>query len=142
MAITYTWQVTNLKRMDVEGNTNVVVHSRWTRTGTDENGHEGSFQGATPLRLPESGSGNFTPFEDLTEEQVVEWIKTEIASNPGYEEHIVQQITKQIEAKKNPVVDVDRLPWGVQVVGAPAPGAEGATVSTAPRYVDVGGIGS
>lgn len=140
MEITYTWKVTNLKKLDsIEGLSDVVVHSRWVRTGTDEDGNTGEFNGATPLRLPDSGSGTFTPFEELSEETVVEWIKGEIASQHGYEEHIVQQITKQINAKKNPITDVNMLPWGVQAVGTSpdAPGqAANAATQSAPRYVD------
>jgi hypothetical protein len=141
MAITYTWKVTNLKKLDsIEGLSDVAVHARWTRTGTDADGYSGEFNGATPLRLPDSGSSNFTPFEELSEEQVIEWIKGEIASNMGYEEHIVTQITKQINAKKNPIVEVNMLPWGVQAVGispdaAPGEAANLATQSP-PRYAD------
>lgn len=145
MAITYSWKVTNLKKVDeLEGNTNVVVHARWVRTGVDEDARTGEFQGSTPLRLPEpSGSGTFTDWNDITEAQVIEWVKGEIAANPGYEEHIVQQITKQINAKKNPVVDVQMLPWGVQVAGAVAEtsGSAAAAVQDRPRYLDTAGQG-
>lgn len=140
MALTYTWKITNLKKMDeVEGLPNVVVHARWTRTGVDEDGNEGVFQGATPLRLPESGSGNFTDFDDLTEEQVIEWIQGEVLGMNGYEEHIVGQIMKQINAKKNPVIDVPLLPWGVQAVGVGTAGPA-TTGSSAPRYADLSGM--
>lgn len=148
MAITYTWKVTNLKKIEsVDGLSNVAVHARWTRTGVDENGHEGTFQGATPLRLPESGSGTFTDWNDITEAQVIEWIKGEVASNHGYEDHIVSQIMKQINAKKNPVIDVELLPWGVQAVGVgstPAVSASAgaaASASATPRYYDIDGMG-
>lgn len=104
----------------MEGLSDVVVHARWSRTGVDENGHEGTFQGATPLRAPNSGS-LFTSFENLTEEQVIDWVKSEISASVGYEDHIVGQITKQIEAKKTPITDVQMLPWGVQVATAPGP---------------------
>lgn len=120
MALTYTWKITNLRKVDqMEGLSDVVVHARWTRTGVDENGHDGTFTGATPLRAPSSGS-NFTSFESLTEEQIIDWIKSEITANPGYEEHIVGQITKQIDAKKRPVIEVELLPWGVQAVSTSA----------------------
>jgi hypothetical protein len=143
MELTYTWKVTNLKKLDnIEGLSNVAVHARWSRTGTDADGNSGEFNGATPLRLPDSGSSEFAPFEELTESQVIGWIKGEIASKPGYEEHIVSQITRQINAKKNPVVEVSLLPWGVQAVGVSATTPETiANQSTAteppPRYADV-----
>jgi hypothetical protein len=142
MAITYTWKITNLKKADaIEGHTDVVVHARWTRTGVDDDGNEGTFQGATPLRLPDPDAENFTPFEELTEEQVIEWIKGEVMAMSGYDEHIVGQITKQINAKKNPIIDVDLLPWGVQAVGVatatPVTDTTASAVSeSAPRYAD------
>lgn len=144
MAITYTWKVTNLKKVDeLEGNTNVIVHARWTRTGTDENGNTGEFQGATPLRLPESGS-SFSDYDTITEEQVIEWVKGEIAANNGYEEHIVGRITQQINAKKRPAFDVATLPWGVQVVGGTPEQtvSASAAMSPAPRYMDTSDQGS
>ena len=147
MAITYTWQITNLKKYDeFEDNIDVVVHARWKRVGTDEDGNTGEFNGATPLRLPDSGSanvsGSFTPFEQLTEETILGWIKNEIASLNGYEEHIVSAITKQIDAKKKPLKDVAMLPWGVQAVGvADAPAIEPNRVQERPRYVDADGQG-
>jgi hypothetical protein len=120
MAITYTWKITNLRKVEaVEGYSDVVVHARWARTGIDEDGNDGTFHGATPLKLPSNNVENFTPFDELTEEQIIEWIKSETTTMPGYEQHMVEQINKQIKLKKNPIIDVDVLPWGVQVSISP-----------------------
>lgn len=110
MAITYTWKVTGLKVKDVADNMpSAVVQTYWQKIGTDENGNEGIFAGATPFTIdPEDNSGPFIPFADLTEENVIDWIKTVVVND--YENHVNTQIQKQIDDKVNPVTDAT-LPW-------------------------------
>jgi hypothetical protein len=110
MAITYTWKITGLKTKDVsDDKPAAVVQTYWQKIGTDEDGNEGTFSGATPFTVdPTDESGPFIPFEDLTEEDVLDWIKTVVVG--GYADHVNGQIAKQIEEKISPVVD-NRLPW-------------------------------
>lgn len=110
MAITYTWKITGLKTKDAsDDKPAAVVQTYWQKIGTDENGNEGTFSGATPFTVDSSDeSGPFIPFEDLTEEDVLDWIKTVVVG--GYADHVNGQIEKQIEEKISPVVD-NRLPW-------------------------------
>lgn len=122
MAITYTWDITNIRKApQLEGMTDVLVHVRWTKTGTDENGTTGVFQGATPLSPP---SGDFTPYEELTKEQVLGWVQSVVVGQ--YEQHVNEQIQKQITKKNDPWVDVDETPWG-QNLGGPTPNAPAPT---------------
>jgi len=109
MAITYSWKVTAIRKANLEENLeNVVVHVRWEKKGVDADGNDGTFQGATPLTNPDPN--NFLAYEDLTEEIVLDWVKAVVIDS--YEEHVNGQIQKQIDAKKNPVVDVnDNFPW-------------------------------
>ena len=109
MALTYTWKVTGIKVKDEGPNTNAVVQTYWTKTGTDENGNEGTFSGATPFTsttMPEGST--FTPFDQLTEEIVIGWIQGVVVD--GYEEHVNGQIQKQIDQKIAPVTEAT-LPW-------------------------------
>lgn len=110
MTITYTWKITGLKTKDVsDDKPAAVVQTYWQKIGTDENGNEGTFSGATPFTVdPSDDSGPFIAFEDLTEEDVLDWIKTVVVG--GYAEHVNGQIAKQIEDKISPVVE-NRLPW-------------------------------
>lgn len=109
MAITYTWKITGLKTKDVDGKPSAVVQTYWQKTGTDENGNQGTFQGATPFTVdPTDDSGPFIPFSELTEDDVLAWIKTVVVGN--YEEHVNGKIAEQIEQKIAPVTDV-KLPW-------------------------------
>lgn len=111
---TYTFEVTGLKVRDevVNGttNTNSVVQTYWKLTGSDGT-HEGTFSGATPFSTTNMPEGNvFVPFEELTEEIVIEWISDVVTGNPGYQQHIDDQISKQIRDKITPITEPN-LPW-------------------------------
>lgn len=108
MAITYTWKVTSLKTKTEGGNTDAVVQTYWTKTGTDENGNTGVFSGATPFTSVNVPAGEFVPFAELTEETVLGWIKAVVVGQ--YEEHVNGIIAKQIDEKVN-VVAEKALPW-------------------------------
>ena len=120
MAITYTWKITGLKTKNVSDDKQAaVVQTYWKKIGTDADGNEGTFSGATPFTVdPTDESGPFIPFEELTEEDVLDWIKTVVVG--GYADHVNGQIAKQIEEKISPVVD-NRLPWAPVTANTPAP---------------------
>ena len=121
MAFTYKYEVTSLKVKDeVVGNTvntNAVVQTYWRLTGTDEeliaedNKNSGSFSGATPFTTTTMPEGyNFIPFDQLTEADVISWIQAVVEGNPGYKQHIDEQIQKQIDQNMRPVTEA-QLPW-------------------------------
>jgi hypothetical protein len=121
MAITYTWEINSLKVKDVGDNKpSAIVQTYWKKTGTDENGNTGTFSGATPFTVdPNDGNGPFTPFEELTEEDVLNWIKSIVVGS--YEEHVNGAIARQIEEKISPVSE-PKLPWATtETAPAPAP---------------------
>jgi hypothetical protein len=106
MAITYTWKVTGVKVKNEGDNENAVVQTYWQKIGTDENGNEGTFSGATPFSS--ENTENFIAFADLTEEDVLGWIQAIVVGS--YEEHVNGQIQKQIDDKVTPVSEPS-LPW-------------------------------
>ncbi len=107
----YTWKLDSLKKTDTQSMSNVIIQTFWKKTGIDENGNEGSFQGATPFDLSSVDPNNFVSYEDLTEEIVLNWIKSVVVGD--YEEHVNEQIQRQIDLKANPIIDVknNELPW-------------------------------
>jgi hypothetical protein len=111
MALTYVWALKSLKKSDVDNLTGVIVQTTWTCTGTDEDGFDGVFNGATPFDPAQVDPNNYTEYEDLTEAQVLGWIEGVVVGS--YKEHVDAQIMKQINAKKVPVVEVDegQFPW-------------------------------
>lgn len=122
MNITYTWKIKNLKVRDENGKPNAVVQTYWEKIGTDEQGNTGVFSGATPFTAENVAPEAFIPFEQLTEEIVLGWIQNVVVGS--YEEHVNDQILKQITEKRNPISDVP-LPWAP----APAPSSEPAPIS-------------
>lgn len=109
MAITNTWAVVQMDAYpEYEGNTDVVFTVHWILSGTDGT-YASSIYGSTGLTLNESSS--FTPYEDLTEAQVIGWVKAALGPDQVavYEESVAQQIENQI----NPPVVTPPLPWEV-----------------------------
>lgn len=124
MAITYSYKITSMtKAPSKDGLTDVITGVRFTYTGVDEDGNEGTFQGATPMPSPDSE--NFTPLAELTEEMVIEWVKV---THPI--DHMQERIQKQIDEKKAPTKEeVTGLDW--LTPPAPAePVAEETTTTT------------
>lgn len=120
MAVTYTWQIKSLKKTNGASLSDVIVGTNWECKGTDENGHTGVFNGATPFELSSVDSENFVSYENLTEEIVLDWIKGVVVGT--YWDHVQMQIIRQIDLKKNPVVEVSNLPWNP---APPAPAENG-----------------
>ena len=106
--MTYTWKITGVNTTDTENVTDAVIQTYWQKIGTDEEGNEAVFSGATPFLESSIDTGSFVPYTELTEEIVLGWIQAVVVGS--YEEHVNDQIQKQINAKniKNPA-----LPWSV-----------------------------
>jgi len=109
MAITYTWQITNLERKIKEDDLdNVVFKVSWTYTGVDSendsdgNPYQGYFSDTTVIGSPDPDS--FTAFADITEEQCKAWVLAVLAEEDPVrnEETLKAKIDAQIERKKNP----------------------------------------
>ena len=121
MAIAYEWNISTLKKTTANNLSGVVIGTNWTCIGTDEQGDTGSFPGATPFSHIDPD--NFIPFEDLTKQIVISWIQTAVTgiawdsayppetANGSTWIHIQDQIQKQINSKKNPVVEITDFPW-------------------------------
>ena len=111
----YTWKIKSLKKQDDPSTelNDIIVQTYWECTGTDEDGHSGTFNGATPFQPDQIDPNNFTAYENLTEAQVLGWIQDVVNGNPGYKTHIDEQIQKQIDEVVKPKVEVtgEGLPW-------------------------------
>ena len=110
----YTWAITSLKKTTEGELANVVVQTYWTCTGTDADGDSGTFSGATPFPLSGVNADTFTPYEDLTEADVIGWIQAVVVG--PYKDYVDGQIAKQIALKKQPVEEVpsNDLPWAAK----------------------------
>lgn len=119
MGYTYEWSITGLKKSNPSGLdvTDAIVGTQWKVVATNEDGVTGEFTGATPFQLTSIQTGSFIPYEELTEDIVLGWIKEHVSgSNPvtNYWSHIQGRIEKQITEKSTTVVELlsHELPWG------------------------------
>jgi alkyl hydroperoxide reductase subunit AhpF len=98
--INYTW---NCKTVDVypvnEGNNNVVYNVHYRVVGEDsKTAVIEDFIGTQVLDV--SSIANFTPFEDLTNDQVTNWVKAAMGEDKVTQ--IETTIASQIAEKENP----------------------------------------
>jgi len=107
MAITNTWSVVAMDAYpELDGETDVVFTVHWTLNGTDGT-YNGSVYGSVGVTLDEGAA--FTPYEDLTQAQVVSWVQDALGEEQvaSYEANVAQQIADQID----PPVVTPPLPW-------------------------------
>lgn len=93
MAITYSYQIHELKEVPTLGDLdNVITQVNYSYIGTDEDGITSTYPGRTTLPTPDSEA--FIPTADLTEEDVIEWLEANAELNvmqAAIESHIEQQ---------------------------------------------------
>lgn len=106
MNITYTWKIEAMKKApSLDGLTDVITNVRFYYTGTDsDSGEKGTFHGAIPIGQPNPDS--FVPLADLTEDEVIEWVKSIYDLR-----HPNEVILKQIQEKITPTNANAPLPW-------------------------------
>lgn len=116
MGYTEHWELKGLRKQNYGDLSGVIIGTNWKVTLTDEDGFEGSFTGATPFRPVDVDVDNFTEYTELTEEQVLSWVKSTVSGSntaTNYWEHIHGRIQKEIDTKKYnvQVVTENDLPW-------------------------------
>jgi hypothetical protein len=110
---TLSWLIERLLVKPTEGpNTDVVITADWRCNGIETIGDDvksrdctGTCYGSTSF-APPSGSG-FTPYEDLTQDQVLNWCYANGVDQKAIEANVTAQIQNQI----NPPVVSLPLPW-------------------------------
>jgi hypothetical protein len=101
---TLSWIIECLLVKPTEGTlTDVVITAYWRCNGTDGT-YNGTCYGSASFAAP---SGDFTPYEDLTEQQVLNWCFSNGVNKTAIEANVTQQINDQI----NPPVIAPPLPW-------------------------------
>ena len=118
----YEWIVTSMTSASIGSETNVIINVKWTCTGTNIDGYKGTFNGATPLTVNNIDLDFFVPYEQLTQELVLSWVRPIVENNAAYWQHINEQINKQILINKGQVTPDVPLPW-VHVPTPPTPPA-------------------
>jgi hypothetical protein len=101
---TFNWQVTQLNCYpQYDNQTDVVFTIHWQLTGTDGT-YNGSVYSTCSVPAP---TGTFTPYADLTQEQVLGWIW----ANGVDKDSAQAAVQTQIDNQANPPVVSPVLPW-------------------------------
>ena len=102
--ISILWIIERLLVKPTEGSlTDVVITADWRCNGSQDN-YSGTCYGSASFAAP---SGSFTPYEDLTQEQVLDWCFASGVDQKAIEANVTAQINDQI----NPPVIAPPLPW-------------------------------
>jgi len=116
------WIIERLLTKPVEGSyTDVVITADWRCNGSQDN-YSGTCYGSCSFAPP---TENFTPYDQLTEQQVLDWCYANGVDKTAIEANVSLQIQNQI----NPPVVSLPLPW---VPPAPVVVADEAPVADAP----------
>ena len=94
------WRIANLERKVEDG---FVFVAHWT-VEAEDNGYRASSYGSIGFERPES----LIPFDDLTETQIIEWVKDALGSEQVLA--IGQALLDQLEQEKNPPMAFG-VPW-------------------------------
>jgi hypothetical protein len=116
--ITLSWIIERLLVRKVEGTySDVVITADWRCNGSQDQ-YTGTCYGSASFQPP---SGSFTPYEDLTQDQVLGWCYANGVDQKAIEANVSAQIENQI----NPPVIAPPLPWVLpvdnSVISAPKP---------------------
>jgi hypothetical protein len=110
--MTILWIIERLLVRKVEGTySDVVITADWRCNGTETIGtgddaktYSGTCYGSASFQPP---TGEFTPYPDLTQDQVLGWCFASGVDKTAIEANVTQQINDQI----NPPVIAPPLPW-------------------------------
>jgi len=101
---TILWIIERLLVKPTEGTlTDVVITADWRCNGSQDQ-YSGTCYGSTSFAPP---SGSFTPYEDLTQDQVLSWCFANGVDKTSIEANVSLQINDQI----NPPIIAPPLPW-------------------------------
>jgi len=104
MNISINWIIERLLVKPTEGtHTDVVITADWRCNGSQDQ-YNGTCYGSTSFQPP---SGDFTPYEDLTQDQVLSWCFANGVDQAAIEANVTAQIENQI----NPPIIAPPLPW-------------------------------
>ena len=116
------WIIERLLVKPTEGTlTDVVITADWRCNGSQDS-YSGTCYGSCSFAPP---TGSFTPYKDLTQQQVLDWCYANGVDQAAIEANVTQQINDQI----NPPVVMLPLPWAPP---APVVVADPSIVADAP----------
>jgi len=110
--ISINWIIKQLLVKKTEGElTDVVISANWSCRASDGT-YSAVLTGCASFAPP---SGSFTPYDQLTQDQVLGWCFSNGVDQAAIEANVTQQIENQI----NPPIIAPPLPWAAQPSSPP-----------------------
>jgi len=108
--INYTWKIHSLTKRTINTIDSVVFTVVWEKFGIDEDGYTGSVKAAANFNIEDIDESSFVPYEQLTEEILINWVKDFIN-----EDSVNQGIEAEIEKAKSNWIQINdgEFPWNV-----------------------------
>lgn len=106
--INYTWKISLLKKKTIGQFSDVIVSVVWEKTGVDADGYGGVYKILTELDIDNIDSNSFVTYDNLTEQTIIDWIKT-IINEDDVNQHIMDEIEKA--RSQETYVNEYELPW-------------------------------
>lgn len=105
----YKWTIDRMYTVN-QPDPDYVVNVLWTLTG-DQDGTVASIGGNSQFAPPADAGGNFTPYDQLTQEQVIGWVKDGLGPDgvANYEANVQGQINSILNPPVSP--QDTPLPW-------------------------------
>ena len=109
MANSYTWSIQRLEcAPSLDGLTDVVKFVLWRLYATDEEQKYGAVQQGR-IEVGSPSSGNFIPYSNLTEAEVIEWVKSTLGE-PKINQ-MIATLDQQLYEMEFPQIVTPPLPW-------------------------------
>lgn len=110
MSVEYTWELKGLNKITTGPFENFVSRVDWHCTGTDETGTFGIFGSYTEFDPADETINNYVPYDQLTEQIVLEWVTNTVNSDTDFKNYMEESIAIQINQKKS-FVSESNFPW-------------------------------
>lgn len=106
--ISYTWEIDAITKRTIGEFEDVIFKVVWKKTGTDENGYNGTFRICTDFQVNEVNKDSFISYENLKEETVIGWIKKAVD-----QDLVNDEIKKELEKSRSHWIQIEQqdLPW-------------------------------
>ena len=114
----YTWKVVNTTIKDSNSLSKIVINCSWYKQGEDDNGNVARCYGTTRFESSQIDELSFIPFEELTEETVLNWVLASVSE--AYDESLNNCIMTELQRTIYPEVTV-MPPWEVSSIPEPDP---------------------
>jgi len=107
MPVSTTWSILDMTHMDADGG---VINAKWQCVAQNDSGPERAVWGGESNFTYDPSAPDFTPYADLTETQVIGWVKDQLGAEEvaAIQTDRVAKVDAQIQMNNE---ESTGLPW-------------------------------